>query len=73
MSRSRKKHPGGGIAVADSDKWYKSSEHRRERRHVNSALKRLEEPLVRDFGNPYRSAKDGKTYWVDHDQRWMRK
>ena len=65
MSRSHKKQPGGGIAVADSDKWFKTSEHRRERRYVTSSLRRDEEPMPRDFGNPCKSAKDGKTYWVD--------
>jgi hypothetical protein len=73
MSRSRKKQPGGGIAVADSDKWFKTNEHRRERRHVSSAVRRLEEPLPRDWGNPYRSSKDGKQFWIDHDAKWMRK
>ncbi len=73
MSRSRKKQPGGGIAVADSDKPYKICEHRRERRHVQASLRRGEEPLPRDFGNPYKSPKDGKTFWTDHDAKWMRK
>jgi hypothetical protein len=73
MSRSRKKKPGGGIAVADSDKPFKTAEHRRERRAAAAALKGGNEPSPADYGNPYRAPKDGKQYWTGHDDRWMRK
>jgi len=74
MSRSRKKHPAGGIAIADSDKPFKRIEHRRERRAVHAALMHDEEPPhPKTYGNPWASCKDGKTYWIDHDPKWMRK
>lgn len=74
MSRSRKSRPGGGIAVADSDKPFKVAEHRRERRVAAASLRAGKEDCpVDDYGNPYRSPKDGKQYWLDHDAKWMRK
>ena len=73
MSRSYKKHPGGGIAIAESDKPYKIDEHRRERRAITRALKRGEEPESAIYGDPYKSSKDGKQYWLNHDAKWMRK
>jgi hypothetical protein len=65
MSRSRKKHPGGGIAVADSDKPFKTAEHKRERRCVRAALARAEEPRLAIYGNPWKAPKDGKQYWFE--------
>jgi len=74
MTRSRKKRPGGGIAIADSDKPYKRMEHRRERRAAVAAIRSGDDPPhPKSFGDPYHSSKDGKTYWVDHDSKWMRK
>jgi hypothetical protein len=73
MSRSRKKRPGGGIAIADSDKPFKVIEHRRERRQAYAALKGGEDPPAVVYGNPWKAPKDGKTYWVDPDPKWMRK
>lgn len=74
MSRSRKKHPGGGMAVSHSDKPYKVQEHKRERRHVKAVLSQGQEPEPKsDYGSPWNSPKDGKQYWVDHDDKWMRK
>lgn len=74
MSRSRKKHPGGGIAVAMSDKPFKVAEHRCERRAVRVALQKGDEPPhPKIFGNPWCSIKDGKVYWPDHNAKWMRK
>jgi hypothetical protein len=70
MSRSRKKRPGGGIAIADSDKPFKIAEHRRERRAVSAALKG---PPHASYGDPWKAPKDGKQYWADHDAHWMRK
>lgn len=67
MSRSRKKHPIIGNTTVESDKWFKSSEHRRERAAWRVAFARMLEPLVdgRLFGNPWKSGKDGKQYWPD--------
>lgn len=76
MSRSRKKEPGGGLTVADSDKPYKLQEHRRERRQAAAALRRGEEPPVADYGNPYHAPKDGRQFWPEGpqaDPKWMRK
>ena len=61
MTRSRKKNPGGGFAVADSDKPFKVSEHRRERHQVAAALRHGREPDdPRVYGAPCRAPKDGK-------------
>jgi hypothetical protein len=73
MSKSRKKHPGGGIAIAESDKPFKVMEHRRERRQVSASLKFGDEPLLAVYGNPWKAPKDGKQYWIGHDAKWMRK
>jgi len=74
MSRSRKKHPIGGIAKARSDKPYKVTEHRRERHYVAQFLRREEEPLPKDFGNPWGAPKDGKRWFApDDDWKWWRK
>jgi hypothetical protein len=77
MSRSRKKRPGGGIAIADSDKPFKLQEHKRERRAVRVILNSRDEdnepPHPKGFGNPWDSCKDGKQYWPDHNAKWMRK
>jgi hypothetical protein len=73
MSRSRKKKPGGGMTIADSDKPFKAMEHRRERRATAAAIKRGDDPPVDNYGNPWKAPKDGKQYWADHDDRWMRK
>lgn len=73
MSRSRKRYPGGGITCAESDKPFKTSEHRRERRAVNAALRNGDEPALVIYGSPWKAPKDGKQYWIGHDARWMRK
>jgi hypothetical protein len=73
MSRSYKRHPGGGHTVAESDKPYKTAEHRRERRKAAAALARGEEPPEDNYGDPCKSPKDGKQYWRTHNAKWMRK
>lgn len=75
MSRSRKKNPGGGIAIAASDKLYKKQEHRRERRTIRECLlsDKIDHIHRKGFGSPYNSPKDGKQYWADHNSKWMRK
>lgn len=66
MSRSRRKTPISGITKAESDKWFKRSEHRRERRAVSTALISGEDdlPSPKQYGNPWRALKDGKS-WFD--------
>jgi hypothetical protein len=61
MARSRRKTPICGITIADTDKPFKTTEHRRERRAVNVALATGEEPPApKQYGNPWASHKDGK-------------
>jgi len=65
MSNSRKKTPICGMTTADSDKRFKSAEHRRERRAVRQILEAgdgVPDPI--EFGNPWASEKDGKR-WFD--------
>lgn len=72
MSRSHKKLPITGHAMADSDKAFKQNEHGRERVNVRSELTRVvrEEDFImtaseKDFGNPAHGPKDGKKYHSD--------
>lgn len=61
MSRSRRKVPIMGITSAESDKTFKKAEHRRERRAVNAAVGKVEDPPhAKLFGEPWASDKDGK-------------
>ena len=74
MGQSRKKKPGGGNSCAPSDKPFKIIEHRRERHAVAAKIRKGDEPPdSREFGSSWASPKDGKQYWVDHDEKWMRK
>lgn len=69
MSRSIKKTPIFGIATPVSDKPFKQSEHRRERRAARIAL-RLEKELQSrfEYGNPWNTPKDGKRWWVPENK-----
>lgn len=64
MSRSRKRTPIRGMTTAESDKPFKRIEHRRERRVVRSRILDEDLPSPKAFGNPWKSDKDGKRYWV---------
>ena len=73
MSRSRRKTPVFGHC-ADTDKPFKLTEHRRERRAVKISLKAgLEPEHPKAFGNPWASCKDGKSYWTGAGPKDMRK
>lgn len=73
MARSRRKTPIFGITTAESDKAFKIREHRRERRAVNVALRIGDEPPApKEFGDPWKSDKDGKTYYAERPEM-MRK
>lgn len=66
MARSRKMTPIIGMTGAPSDKPFKVTEHRRERRAAKRAVTILEEaPHPKAFGNPWASEKDGK-HWFDN-------
>lgn len=74
MSRSLRKVPIFGHAVADSDKPYKVAEHRRERHAARIAVRHgRDAPAPLAFGNPWKSNKDGKGYWLDAPPSAMRK
>jgi hypothetical protein len=75
MSRSRRKTPIFGNTTEDSDKDYKRFEHRRERAKAKQALLAGEEllPDPKEFGNPWNSRKDGKSYWPTKEPKWFRK
>lgn len=64
MSRSRRKTPKAGITTIESDKWFKSKEHRKERAVVRQKLAHGDEPIVEksQFGGANQSGKDGKHY-----------
>ncbi len=76
MSRSKKKHPGGGAASSCGQHKFKKDEARAKRRKVRKLMstgqhERL--PHDKEYGNEWSSPRDGKQYWVDHDAKWMRK
>ncbi len=74
MARSRRKTPIVGITTADTDKPFKTAEHRRERRAVKAAIKVGEEPpTAKAFGNPWAAQKDGKQWLDDPLPELMRK
>ncbi|MBS7701631.1 MULTISPECIES: hypothetical protein [unclassified Chelatococcus] len=65
MARSKRKNPGCGYSMAESDKPFKQREHRRERAAVrNTDLTIDDAPSSRAFGNPCHGEKDGKQ-WFD--------
>lgn len=78
MSRSYKKHPGGGITTAVSDKPWKKIDHRRYRHYYKNKIRHeeyddIEPPEYKE--EPWGWPKDGKQYWAEgvDDYRWMRK
>lgn len=74
MSRSRKKTPIAGITTAASDKAYKTAEHRRERRAGKVSVAAGEDPEhPKNFGNPWKGEKDGKTYLDQPNSKDFRK
>jgi hypothetical protein len=78
MSRSKKKNPGGGISMLKCGEQvrFRASENRAKRRVVNALLAVGEYdhmPNEKEFGNEWASPRDGKSYWIDHDDKWMRK
>jgi len=77
MTRSKRRTPVIGITTARSDKPFKVSEHRAERRKTRVVVKRSEDgddPRLHGapYGNPYSAPKDGKQM-VDPKSRWMLK
>ena len=68
MTRSRKKLPITGTTTAASDKPYKVAEHRRERRTARQIVSGAQDDTdprlhSENYGDPWRSPKDGKTIW----------
>jgi hypothetical protein len=62
MSKSRRKTPVTGITTAESDKSFKRAENRRHRRFVRSVvISDGDLPNPREYGNPWKSDKDGKS------------
>lgn len=65
MARSYRKTPITGMTTADSDKRFKTAEHRRERRKLKETDLTGDAPAdPKAFGNPWASEKDGKQ-WID--------
>ncbi len=78
MSRSRKKHPIGANAKAESERRFKQAEHQRERHHVRQQLRVSADDAdprlhAAPFGDPYRGPKDGKQYDRTMAEKGMRK
>lgn len=80
MSRSKKKNPGGSVtcagATAGRQHRFKKQESRAKRRAINSLIKIGDTDILphdREFGNEWASPRDGKQWWNDHDDKWMRK
>ena len=61
MARSRRKTPIAGVTTAASDKAFKTQEHRRARRALRTLDLTVDDlPQEKQFGDPWRSDKDGK-------------
>lgn len=78
MSRSFKKTPISGNAIAPSEKKDKETWHRRLRRRVHAALHRTDpdeyiEIDRREVSDPWNMAKDGKRYRINVKEKDMRK
>ncbi len=78
MSRSRRRAPVMGMTMAESNKTFKASEHRRERRFVRVALTATSDcppTTPKMFGGCRNSPKDGMQRFDPalHGGRWMRK
>ncbi len=69
MSRSTRKTPIFGNTTAPSDKEFKQASNRAMRRARNQG----EEPHDKEYGDPWKSAKDGKSYRVKAQKKDMRK
>ena len=65
MARSYRKTPISGITKKDSDKQYKTAEHKRARRAAKALnLSDEEPPSEKAFGNPWGAPNDVKR-WYD--------
>ncbi|MBS7546274.1 hypothetical protein [Ancylobacter oerskovii] len=74
MSDSRRKTPIMGITTKDSDKWFKVAAHRAARRATRISVARGDEPPhTREHGDPWGAPKDGKAYWPEAPDKFMRK
>lgn len=66
MSRSRRRHPAGGITVADSDQPEKALAHRAARRETRQVLRQTNDgdatPHPKAHGDPWKMPKDGKRW-----------
>tara|TARA_R110000822_G_C14996237_1_gene460243 strand:+ start:161 stop:370 length:210 start_codon:yes stop_codon:yes gene_type:complete len=69
MSRSTRKTPIFGNTTAESDKEFKQASNRAIRRSRNQG----EEPHDKEHGDPWKSAKDGKSYRAKAQKKDMRK
>ena len=80
MSRSRKNTPIVGNTLAESDKKFKTQEHKKERRNTKHKLniEWYDEDLLfsskKEYGSDWNSDKDGK-HWMTgpNKERYMRK
>lgn len=76
MSRSRKRTPVSANTCAESDKPFKAASHRQERAAVRVEFARDPEAVAvspKAFGNPWKSAKDGKHWMGDQHPEYLRK
>ena len=76
MARSKRKSPVLGNAKAESEKKWKSFQHRKLRRKVNVLLSRSIDNVdldVKDVSNIWAAPKDGKSYWRDCPDEFLRK
>lgn len=76
MARSRKYTPVGGNTKSESEKWWKSVQNRRLRRKVKILLSKTIDDVdinLRDISSVWAAPKDGKTFWLNPDESWMRK
>jgi tryptophanyl-tRNA synthetase len=67
MSRSKKKTPVSGIAIADSEKSWKQKIHRLFRRKEKQAIRKEEDPpeKLEEIESIWEGPKDGKSRFDD--------
>lgn len=81
MSRSRRKTKIFSSTCAESEKWYKQVAHRRLRRRVADAIRESIRtgdepetfPIEDEISDPWDGPKDGKGYWGEAPEKFMRK
>lgn len=75
MSRSRRKSPWVSLCSAKGQKLFRSKENRKHRKQAKEKIRKDEcdkIPHVKEFGNEWKSPRDGKIWLGFFDKMWRR-